>query len=173
MADFSLSSPEAVEAETKYCPADWLDEVVPVLVADPADCVYPGGPTGWLMLDEEANRDEDPHFCRLPVETGQVVGFCAHRNYGTFELTVHDDRTFEIDPYPADATHFAHEDAEWCDMYDTVTKLVERGDPQSVVGDQLEPGTHQVRIWFWSDEIPFRFEVEDGKPKFVRCAGAQ
>ena len=102
----------------------------------------------------------------------QVVAFAAHRSYGTFELVVEEDGSFEIDPYPTDATHFAHQDAEFEQMFNSVDELLEKGDPESLEEAPIPPGIHQIKIWFWSTEdISFRFEVEDGKPKFVRCAG--
>ncbi len=157
-------------APTKWCPTAWLDEVAGILVADPADCVHADGNGGWELLDEDAEKDRDDGV-NLPVEPGQVVTFCAYRHYEDFELIVNDDRTFECDLYPADATHFAHVDGDCEAIFDSVAELVEQGDPEGL-GAPLSAGLHLINIWHWSDEIAFRFEVEDGKPKFVRCAGA-
>jgi len=171
MADL-FGNPEK-EVVTKWCPTAWLDEVVGILVADPADCVHADGNGGWELLDEDAARDRRDGFS-LPVEPGQVVSFCAHRNYGYFELIVNDDRTFECDPHPADATHFAHADeADGETMFDSVAELVKQGDPEGFGSAPLPAGLHLINIWHWSEEMAFRFEVEDGKPKFVRCAGIQ
>jgi hypothetical protein len=159
---------------TRYCPFDWLDEIVPVLTEDPADIVFAGGPTGWLMLADEAEKDDEGEYCRLPLETGQVVLFGANRWYGTFEMWVSEDGSYDFDePYPDDATHFRMEGADDLDMHHSVEELVKAGDPAAMrQATPLEPGSHDVQIWFWSEPIPFRFEVEDDKPKFVRCAGA-
>ncbi|SDA39133.1 hypothetical protein [Sinorhizobium sp. NFACC03] len=160
------------EVATRWCPTVWLDEVAGILVADPADCVHTDGSGGWLLLDEDAEKDRSDGNS-LPVTPGQVVSFCAHRTYGYFELIVNDDRTFECDPYPDDATHFAHADECDCEtMFYSVAELVEQGDPDALGTAPLPAGLHLINIWHWSDEIAFRFEVEDGKPKFVRCAGA-
>ncbi|RKD61529.1 hypothetical protein [Rhizobium sp. WW_1] len=158
---------------TKYCPFDWLDEVVPVLADDPADIVFAGGPTGWLMLADEHEQDEEEASCRRPLEPGQVVQFGATRVYGTFEMWIGDDGGYDFpEPYPADATHFRLADGDDLDMHDSIDELVKAGSPEDLARNTpLEPGSYGVDIWYWSDPIPFRFEVEDGKPKFVRCAG--
>ncbi|MCK3780450.1 hypothetical protein MZK49_27570 [Ensifer sesbaniae] len=125
------------------------------------------------MLDEDAENDRLDGCC-MEVHPGQIVSFCAHRMYGYFELIVNDDRTFECDPHPDDATHFAHADeADSETMFNCIAELVEQGDPEAMGSAPLPAGVHLINIWHWSDEIAFRFEVEDGKPKFVRCAGAQ
>ncbi len=171
MADLFGSSQK--EFATRWCPTACLDEVAGILVADPADCVHADGNGGWEILDEDAAKERSDGFT-LPVEPGQVVSFCAHRNYGYFELIVNDDRTFECDPYPADATHFAHADECDCEtMFNSVAELVEQGDPDALGTAPLPAGLHLMNLLHSSDEIAFRFEVEDGKPKFVRCAGAQ
>ena len=39
--------------------------------------------------------------------------------------------------------------------------------------EPLEPGTHEVGVYFWSDHVAFRFEVDaEGAGRFVACAGA-
>ncbi|ATE84625.1 hypothetical protein phi2LM21_p08 [Sinorhizobium phage phi2LM21] len=170
MADLFGNS--QMEAATKWCPTVWLDEVAGILVADPADCVHGDGNGGWILLDEDAENDRLDGCC-MQVHPGQIVSFCANRMYGYFELIVYDDRTFVCAPYPADATHFAHaEEADSETMFDSVAELVAQGDPEGFGSAPLPAGPHLINIWHWSDEIAFRFEVEDGKPKFVRCAGA-
>lgn len=156
---------------TKYCPFDWLDEIVPVLVEDPAEIVFVGGPTGWLMLADE--KDDEEEYCRVPLEPGQVIEFGAHRWYGIFKMWIGGDDSFDFDDaYPSDATHFRLVDADELDMHDSIEELVKAGSPEDFNGKvPLEVGPHEVSIWYWSDPIPFRFEVEDGKPNFVRCAG--
>ena len=156
---------------TKYCPFDWLDEVVPVLAEDPATIVFPGGPTGWLMVADEDDKDDDEEYCRVPLEPGQIVQFGAHRWYGEFELWITEDGSYALpDPHPADATHFRLVHADELDMHNSIDELVKAGDPEYLDrSTPLQPDSYDVSIWYWSDPISFRFEVEDGKPKFVRC----
>lgn len=161
--------------ETKWCPADWLDEIVPCLAKDPAELAVKGEGGSWILIDDIANLDDEEDGCRISLEPGQIVNFCAHRHYGSFLLTVHDDRSFTIDgPIPQDATHFALREADFEQMHDTIEHLVSYGDPESYngfSGSPLAADQHQISAWFWSDEIPFRFDIEDGKPTFTRCAG--
>jgi hypothetical protein len=158
---------------TKYCPFDWLDEVVPVLVEDPAKIVFAGGPTGWLIAADKEELADDEAYCRRQIEPGQVINFGAHRFYGTFELWVAEDVSYELSAaFPDDATHFRLVDADELDMHSSLDELVKAGNPADFSGaSPLEPESYDVLVWYWSEPIPFRFEVEDGKPKFVRCAG--
>lgn len=84
-------------------------------------------------------------------------------------VTVHADGSWTCPTdWPAHADHFwvAWDSDTLCDSMDD---LVTGG---SYGGDRLDVGLHLVGVYFWSDAVSFRFEVEAGKGRFIPCAGA-
>ncbi|QXZ79643.1 hypothetical protein [Rhizobium sp. L51/94] len=158
-------------SETRWYPEAWLDgDVGPASVPDPCDLVHQVN-GAWVLADDLEDGEEA--FCRMEIEPGQVVQFLCTRHYGTYILTVGVDGSFSLDrPHPADATHFAHTEASSESMSYSLQELVNSGHPEDVMAERpLDKGENEIEIWFWSEAVPFRFEVEDGAPKFTRCAG--
>lgn len=157
----------------KWCPSHWLDEVVPCLVADPAEIVF-AHDGKWLMLADRHELDDEEASCRETIEPGQIVNFAGHRNYGEALLIVHRGGSYQTDrAFPDDATHFARLDTFFGELFDSLDELVKEGNLENgIEGGPLSPGAYEIVVWHWSDGLPFRFELHDGKPAFVRCAGA-
>ncbi|MHA7968999.1 hypothetical protein [Rhizobium sp. CAU 1783] len=160
--------------ETRWCPEHWLDEIVPALVDDPAELVHLMPDGRWIMVDDALSLDDTGHFCREELTPGQIVTFCAHRNYGDATLTIGADRSLSVSPAaPEDATHFALAEGRWDGgMFDSAAELAERGGDDSIDGIPLPAGAHEITIWHWSNGTPFRFDPVEGKPVFHVSAGA-
>lgn len=160
------------DADRKWLPAEWLDEVVPIMEASPVAYVEREG-EGWALRLPKGNpsrSDDHEEDCwHTKIEPGQIVGFCWTEDYGHFSLTVDDDGRWKLDrPVPETATHFwLPFDTET--LAESVEDLVKGNDWTG----PTDPGTHTMGAYFWSDEVKFRFEIStDGQPRFVQCAEA-
>ncbi|CAB4326586.1 hypothetical protein BCH_01932 [Brucella sp. 191011898] len=72
------------------------------------------------------------------------------------------DRT--IRAYPSKANCFYHNDLET--LGGSLNELIETGDG---INGPLEPGCYSVAVYWWGDDVAFRFEVKaDGTAHFVR-----
>jgi hypothetical protein len=157
---------------TKFCPSEWLEESAPILIEDPNAIIFEGGKTGWQLLadekdvDEEDDGDDDHQGYRLALIDGDEVSFDAYRGYGVFLLNVRKNGTWSTDrPIPADATHFALDDGDDENMSDTIDELIRTG----AEGMALEAGTHPINVWHWSFGYMYRFELQDRKPVLTYC----
>ncbi|MBW9090866.1 hypothetical protein JNB91_23930 [Rhizobium wenxiniae] len=159
------------EAITRYLPSDWQDEVIPTPQKNPNDFLFFTEDHGWHIRPPE-NDEDDSCFTFLRLEPGQIVKFDLNRVFGDFDLTVNDDRTFDVDGViPAEANCFRI-DHDIYTLQQSLEALV-NGDGTPWSNDILEPGTYLMDAYWWSEKsTSFRFEIEDGKGKFVNCAGA-
>jgi hypothetical protein len=157
---------ETIEHERGWLPAEWVDEAVPTLMATHDHFIERQG-DAWLLRLPKGDLDRDNEFYCTPIEPGQVVAFNCNEHYGEFELTVGKDGQFRTDrTYPDRANCFA---IDWECMADTLAGLV-KGDGWQ---DPVEPGVHALSIYYWSEDIPFRFDLNaSGDGRFVLVAGA-
>ncbi|WP_062203522.1 hypothetical protein [Aureimonas sp. AU12] len=155
-------------AKRWWCPGDWLDEVCPVQVEDPAHAVICDGEGRWFLVDDDFRDagETDPSATEtqaMPLEPGDVVIWSYSETRGEFTVTVDADGSFTLDGVaPSDATQW-WVPGEHDVLADTLGELVrERG---------LSAGVHLVEARHWSNDVALRFDVEDGAPWFTECAG--
>lgn len=144
-----------------WVPTEWLDECVPTCGASP-DEFLARSTEGVLQLAPIDGKDSGwPVTDMLP---GQVVEFCWHEDRGYAVLHVAEDGSWHCDPaFDPDTNCITDDDGDI--LADTLADCVN----QMRENDTLEPGTHDLSGWYWSDGIPFRVEVlESGAASFVR-----
>lgn len=162
-----------------WMPAAWMDETVPQMEASPDAFISREG-DGWRLRCPEGSSDrhelqpgetEDGDPYNDPLEPGQVVNFCYHENYGLHDVTVAADGSWTCaTTWPEHASQF------WIPwdidtLADSMDDLVSGGGTDRRA-EPLEPGTHVVGVYHWSDHFAFRFEVDAaGGGRFVACAG--
>lgn len=153
-------------AVTKFLPASWLDEVVPVPQRDIDAFIHRAEGGTWFLMPVDADDDDDD-FYREALEPGQIVEFSAYEDYGDWTIRINDDRSIDAGGIPDKATHFRLDDDNDTLAYSLI-ELAANGD-----GSPLPAGEHQVSAWYWSDaSYSFRFVVDaDGTARFERCAG--
>ncbi len=151
-----------MSTKTEYTPGDWMDEIVSPMVEDPRQLIVQGGDTGWMLSGAAVDADDDDEFYRTILKPGDVVEFWARRIYDDVEIEVAEDGTYEVlGDYPADATHFAHEDADWDGYCSDVASLIAEGNPEEH-GTPLPVGRHLINVWHWSSGHLYQFEVISG-----------
>lgn len=157
-------------ADRKWLPTEWADEVSPTPEESPDKFIERDGER-WVLRPPVGNAFRDEEYLRIAIEPGQVVDFMATEHFGYRIVTVNTDRTFSVDrPYPEKTTHFWGGDDQ---LAHTLAELV-NGDPELPgMYDPLEPGEHEIAVYWWSDSLPFRFDVDSGgNGRFVSCSGA-
>ena len=150
---------------TKYCPSDWLDEVVPDPQEDVNQFLRSDG-EGWYLIPVEEDDPDENEPWPLRLVDGQRVSFYANRHYGDFKLTIAADGSYSTDrPIPDDANCFrVGYDIE--SLSSSLAELIENS--------ELAAGEHDIDAYFWSDiEYFFRFEIADGVGKLVELGAMQ
>lgn len=152
-----------------YFPAAWADEIVPPPLESPEAYIERDG-GGWVLRLPKDDPERENGFYIMAVEPGQVVEFYITESYGLFELSIGEDRRFTTDrAFPEKANSF------WIPfdpdtLQRSLRSLVEEGGDD---GEPLPVGEHSININWWSEPVPFRFEIDDdGKPHFVASSGA-
>ncbi len=150
-----------------WCPTAWLDEVTPVRVSSPSEALHRFDDGRWGIVcddfrDAKATAPSDD-FQIMFVEPGQIVGWSYSEGRGDFVLTIAGNGAWSLDaPMPEQVTHWLETD-DWEALGDSVPDLIRIGD--------LGPGKHNVMAYYWSGEIPHRFEIEGECGRLVQCAG--
>ena len=149
----------------KWLPTEWLDEVVPEPQDSPDAFISPVGDSALELRAPTEPREDG--FYVSPLTEGQIVEFVAFDDYGTLQLTIHADRTFETDdPVPAGATLFMLEGEP-----DTISGSIE--EMVRNLDDPIDPGTYTVAAYSWQRHASFRLELDEKRvARFVMCAGA-
>lgn len=139
-----------------WCPADWLDETVPGLHADPDLSISIGADGCWhVRPHDDPDADE---YDRIVVE-GEIVNWCRMDDFGSIRMSVLEDgSTNRMDAIPQGADLFC------------VSGLPESvsDTPEEALGEDPDPGIHDVHAYRWSEPIPHRMRLIDGSPAFVR-----
>lgn len=149
----------------RWLPASWLDEMNPTLLDSPDAFLERDGDTWTLRLPANDPERDNP-FYHERLLAGQVVKFAWTESYGELTLTVYHDRSWCTDfAVPEQATHFYEYSTGT--LAESIAELVAQTGPS----DQLERGQYTVVAYTWAD-VPFRLEVDDGRARFVQCAGA-
>lgn len=165
-----------IPEDAEFCPADWLDEVVPTLAQHPNEFIRKLPDGRWAIVDLDADlsdpdwQDEAPF---LTLTDGEIVKFCAFWDCQKFTVSVDPDGAWALlgnaSELAALATHFQRDGDQFgefsCDLNDIVTG-------ENIGENPLPSGDHLVACWHWSDEIPYRFIVADGVGAFHPVEGA-
>lgn len=157
------------DAETRYLPADWLDEIIPTPRADPNEFVMFNEAIGWHLRDpDEAEPFEAEDGWCTPLQPGQVVKFSANRVFGDFTLTVDGSGYVTDRQIPAEANCFRLDH----DTDTLASSLEELVNGSGWMHDPLQPGEYDIDAYWWSDEeYPFRFDIVDGNGCLVAVEG--
>lgn len=147
---------------TLYLPEDFTDENCPPPQASCEAFAIRMNNGVWRLRHPETQKELE-----RALAPGDVIRFCAFRDYPTRQLTVETDGTWSLDaPVPDDATHFMIDgDADTLGV--TINEIVKGwGDPCSALG----PGTHTLWNYHWSEPFSMRFAPNGDTPRFVREA---
>ncbi|QNQ62208.1 hypothetical protein IB024_00110 [Brucella sp. 6810] len=158
--------------EQTWLPADWMDECIPATLRHPTDFIHRCDDGSYIVIPKESKDDlrpeggiEDQGHLLFKIAAGDMVRFQPTEQYGTFTLHLAEDQSFWIDgDYPSKANCFYHNDLET--LGGSLNELIETGDG---INGPLEPGCYSVAVYWWGDDVAFRFEVKaDGAAHFVR-----
>ena len=159
------------QAITRYLPRAGQDEAIPEPQPSPDNFIVLDRQRGWIIRPT-GEPDEDSEYYVTVLNHGDVIAFDENEVYGDFMLTVRDDRTFFTDrPVPEKANCFRNDrDIDTLSM--SLKELVD-GDGSVFSNDRLEPGTHDIDAWWWSEKsVYFRFCIDGpDKAHFEPCAG--
>lgn len=159
--------------ELTWLPADWMDEFVPAPLRHPTDFLHRYDDGSYIVIPKESKDDlrpdgdiEDQIHLLFKVAEGDIVRFQPTEQYGSYTLHLAEDRSFWIEgDYPSKANCFYHNDLET--LSSSLDELIETGDG---INGLLEPGSYSVEVYWWGENVAFRFEVKaDGKAHFVKA----
>lgn len=172
-----------MDSERKWWPSELLDESMPAGRASPTNWIIgpSAGPEGGYVVAGGEEDDGDENGGAQIVLADQIIGFAWSEGRGEIDILVKEDGTYEIIPgqpdlmepdlpprlteIPPDATHF------WgpYDIDTLASSMAEFAENWARnardAGDEL-PARVTVAMYHWSDEIPHRLVVEDGKARF-------
>lgn len=158
---------------TKWVPHAWLDEYAPDPLPDPAGFAEQDADGTWHLRPpvKDSFRDERHDsglgelLYDLVVRPGDEVRFCPNRAYPDVTLTVRNDGTWTVSPPLPDDANCLYVDGDFDAISDEVETLVAHS---AAYGEALEPGAYGLTNYYWGGPVRFRFEVEDGAPRFSR-----
>ncbi|WP_127144090.1 hypothetical protein [Pelagibacterium montanilacus] len=153
-----------------YLPYDWVDEVVPGMLASPDAYLVKSDDGGWMLRLPKDDPEYENEFFAMKLEQGQIINWVLRETFGDLLLTVQADQSWTVDrPLPEKANTF------WMPFdFDTVTGSIEElvttcGDP--LQGEPLVVGNHVINAFYWSPTFPMRFEVNQGVARFAPVVG--
>ena len=161
--------------EITWLPAEWQDECIPETMRHPTDFIHKCDDGSFIVIPKKGKDDhapdgdmEDQEHMLFKICIGDIVRFQPTEQYGTFTLLVAENGTSKVDGrFPAKANTFYLPDTE------TIGSSVEDAIRQSVeFSGTISPGKYDIDIYWWGDDVAYRFDVAlDGTPHFVE-AGA-
>ncbi|MEN5297705.1 hypothetical protein ABE530_05040 [Brucella sp. TWI559] len=163
--------------ETTWLPAEWMDECIPATLRHPTDFIHKGEDGSFIVTPKNGKDDHTPEVgteeqerLLIKLSIGDIVHFRPNEQYGTFPLWISKNKTNHVEGYfPAKANTFYLPETE------TIGDSVEDAIRQSVeFNGPLSPGEYEIDIYWWGDEIAYRFDVmPDGTPHFVKMGAIQ
>ncbi|MCI0999180.1 hypothetical protein HWD97_03690 [Ochrobactrum sp. C6C9] len=162
--------------ELTWLPADWMDEYVPAPLRHPTDFIHRCDDGSYIVIPKESKDDlrpdggiEDQEHLLFKISAGDIVRFQPTEQYGTYTLHLAEDRSFWIDgDYPSKANCFYHNDTQT--LSSSLNELIETGDG---INSPLEPGSYSVDVYWWGNDVAFRFEGHThGAARFVKVGEA-
>ena len=146
--------------ETKYLPAEWLDEVVPSPVAHPDDLISIVDGVPYLV-----GKFHD----RMTVTHGEFVEFCEFRDHGHWAITIEEARDADGnavwrggETIDAEANCFHFDDGYAEAFGGTLDEMV----AAMVEDDPDICGTFSVHAYHWSSGKPWYFAIVDDSAHF-------
>lgn len=163
--------------ETTWLPAEWQDECIPETLRHPSDFIHKCDDGSFIVIPKTGKDDlapegsiEEQEHMLIKVSIGDIVRFQPTEQYGWFTLHVSEEHSYWIDgDYPSKANCFYESYSE--DVTDNLRQLVEQCGED---GGHMSEGAHDVQVYWWGDNIAFRFEIApDGTPRFVEVGAVQ
>ncbi len=151
-------------SERKWLPSEWLDEIVPIQGTSPDDFLKrnEAGVLQLVALDDP----EDTCWGPTDLTPGQIVEFSWFEDRGYATLIVREDGTWYCDP-PFEGEGNCIADSDGDIIAQSVEDYVQQRTEPMFGGEALEPGSHELDGWYWSDPISFRVKVlESGAASF-------
>lgn len=157
----------------RYLPNAWQDEVIPEPQESPDAFIHFDKVEGWVLRpcgSAEDDEEEDDIFYVKKIRDGDIIAFDENQVFGDFILTVCEDGTFSTDRPVPDKANCFRKDRDIETLASSICELVTGS---GFMGDPLEPGTHEIDAYWWSQKpVYFRFCVDAaGKARFEPCAG--
>lgn len=145
---------------TRYLPAEWLDEVIPIPVDHP-DHLIKVVDGKFRLVGKFHDGTDDTDFT-LDVVNGEFVPFCQTRDHGNWTSTVtqDDDGNIVFDgdhAIPAEANCFVADG----DNNTFAESLEDMFEQMRAAGGFDLPATFSVHAYHWSEAGEWYFAVDD------------
>lgn len=149
--------------ELKFVPEQWCDEVTATPATTPNAFIQKIEGSYVLRPADKDEADDHDSFPHITVKNGDTVTFAEHRHFGSFRLNIREDRSWDTDlSFPTYANYFALA-WDWETMADSI--------PELITNSELEPGSHDLIIYWWGDGHAWRFVVEGDTARFAQIEG--
>lgn len=161
----------------EWYPTDWVDEVCPPSKGTPeAFIIIENGKyvLGYAPGDRGVDQ-EDRALFNQPLAIGDVINFVSCDRYDDVEATLRRDGSFDLHGAllpPEHNTIIVDGDIDTLQAgFDAlIAEIKNPGDEFHVSHMIFEDGENEKRVTLslarWSDSLPHRFDINDGKPVF-------
>jgi hypothetical protein len=163
-------------SEREWFPAEWVDEVCPPSKATPDAFIVKDG-DGWLLGYGQGDTGvhiNDADLYNQPLEVGDVVSFVSCDRYDDIEATLKRDGSYQLHGALPPDHNTIIVDGDIDTLHEGFEALIAAlkapGDEFHISNMIFPDGLDENRVTLsfarWSDPLPHRFVVEDGKPAF-------
>jgi hypothetical protein len=163
-------------SEREWFPAEWVDEVCPPSKATP-DAFIVKDCDGWLLgygPGDTGVHINDADLYNQPLEVGDVVSFVSCDRYDDIEATLKRDGSYQLHGTLPPDHNTIIVDGDIDTLHEGFEALIEAlkttGDEfhvsHLIFSDDMNENRVMLSFARWSDPLPHRFIIEDGKPAF-------
>lgn len=170
---------QAAASARQWWPADWADEVMPPGLTSPDAFIHPlplDDRMSFMLCYEDGEAEADNEFYRLAVSPGEIVPFICCDPLGEIEVEIRPAGTYAaLGEVPANATHFCiggDPDTLAHTLKDFVDQFVANAPSRDPADGDL-PARVEISMAWWSDALPHKLVVEDGKACFIAVSAAE
>lgn len=147
----------------EWWPAFMADEVMPAPESTPTEWVREALCDRWLIAERKEDRCDEESI-RQEITPGETMDFIYLDRLPDAAIRILEDGSCEVTSAPDQGANFfsVWDEPDFCgNSLDQVAREL---------ADQGEHGDFAIYCAFWSDEIPHRFEIGEGGPRFVAIA---
>jgi hypothetical protein len=168
-------------SEREWYPADWLDETCPPSKPRPEDFVLHDGEgyrLGYDAADGDVFDGEREAF-NQEIAIGDIINFMCCDRFDDVEVTVRRDRRFDVHGEIPPEHNWVAVQGDVDTLHDSFAELIEAiFDPHDDLHDYVfHDGNDEQRITLafarWSDLLPHKLSIENGKPVLRRVPREQ
>ena len=163
-------------SDREWYPAEWIDETCPTAKPTPDAFIVDCGGAYLLgyALDDGDSDDDERDSLNAPLAAGDIVYFMCCDRLDDVAVTFNKSGNHVVHGTIPAEHHWVRiygDQDTLQESFDEMVKAIAEGDDFFDLRDMLFPGdveSERVTLQFarWSDRIPHRFIIENGKPKF-------